>query len=363
MKSLTKQILIDAREFTPGKLTGIGRVIEGLVNALSEIDNVKIILAVFYPDAVPSKLKNRKRIKTKRVPASFFRSEKALSDMTGDEISLFISPYPKLPLFGTYCSAINMVHDVLDLTHPAYKRRIKASFDSYRLKKALRKADLTWYVSSWSLEETKRYAGFAGKNPRVRYNSIDGKFTPKKNDNDLRTLEKYHIKPGYILVLGNGLPHKNLGVLLEIADQIKRKIVFAGVSIKNQVYWKSRYQVKNSIWISHIEDDDLPSIIRGTFCLAQPSTMEGYGYPPLEAMACGVPPIVSDIPVLRETTKDCTLKADPVRSWDWLEAINSLENQGFYQLQINRGLNAVKSFTGISGWSKHICDIKTILAL
>ena len=60
----------------------------------------------------------------------------------------FLNPYPKLPLFGVHCPSINMIHDVLDLTHPAYKGRIKILFDGYRLKRALIKADLTWYVLS-----------------------------------------------------------------------------------------------------------------------------------------------------------------------------------------------------------------------
>jgi hypothetical protein len=123
---------------------------------------------------------------------------------------LFISPYPKLPLFGTYCPKINMIHDVLDLTHPAYKRRIKALFDGYRLRRALRLADLTWYVSSWSLEETRRYAGFTGNNPRVRYNGLNDTFTQTKANNEETILAKHQLKPGYALVLGNGLPHKNL---------------------------------------------------------------------------------------------------------------------------------------------------------
>jgi len=360
-KGIDKQILVDGREFTPRRLTGIGRVIEGLINALAERDTVKIILAVFDPDAVPSRLKNRQRIKIKKVPASFLKSERALSVLTRDKISLFFSPYPKLPLFGTHCHTINMVHDVLDLTHPAYKKRIKTFFDSFRLKRALQKSDLTWYVSNWSLEETRKYAGFTGKNPRVRYNGIDEKFTPNRGDNDFRILEKYRIKPDYILVLGNGLPHKNLGVLLEITHELNKQMVFAGVSTKNQAYWRSRYPGEKAVWISHIQDQDLPSIIRGAYCLAQPSTMEGYGYPPLEAMACGVPTVVSDIPVLKETTGDCALTADPVKPWNWLAAINSLENQDLYQLQKRKALDWTESLRGKSAWAKHISDIKEMI--
>jgi len=272
------RIIADGRELSPDRKTGIGRVLEGLLDALTASDlNAKIVLACRY---FPNKYKGCEKIKNKKIPGSFLTSERTLSHMTKLDTSLFISPYPKLPLFGTYCPTINTIHDVLDLTHPAYKRRIKVLVDGYRLKRALRKADLTWYVSEWSLEETKRYAGFTGHNPKVRYNGIDEIFTPKKNKNEEKILMKYRLKPGYILVVGNGLPHKNLGVILEIANQIKRHIVFVGVSAKNRTYWESRYPASRANWISHITDEEFPPVVREAFCLAQPSMIEGYGYPP-----------------------------------------------------------------------------------
>jgi glycosyltransferase involved in cell wall biosynthesis len=361
-KETNRQILVDAREFTTGRLTGIGRVIEGLIDALAESDSVdKIILAVFDPKAIPWRLRNRQKIEAERVPASFLKSEKALSNLSKDGMKLFISPYPKLPLFGVHCRTVNMIHDVLDLTHPAYRRRIKALFDGYRLKKALRSADLTWYVSSWSLEETNRYAGFTGNDARVRYNGLDDTFTPNKGKNEEETLDKYQLKPGYVLSLSNGLPHKNLGVILEIVDQVKRKIVFAGVPAKNQPHWKSKYPGARNIWINYVAEEDLPAILRGAFCLLQPSTAEGYGYPPLEAMACGIPAIVSDIPVLRETTGGNGLLADPGNPASWLDAIESLEETNLYHEKINRGLNWTKAFRGRSAWTKHIADIEELM--
>ena len=76
----SSKILIDAREFVVGKLTGIGRVIECLVDVLAESNSVEnIILAVFEQNAVPSKLKNRQKIRTKNVSASFLKSEKILN--------------------------------------------------------------------------------------------------------------------------------------------------------------------------------------------------------------------------------------------------------------------------------------------
>jgi len=168
------KILVDAREFVSGRLTGIGRVMTGLVDALVVSDSIsEIFLAVSSVEVIPSKLKNREKINARIVEGSFLKSEKFISGLTRNDVCLFISPYPKLPLFGCFCKAIHIIHDVLYLTHPAYRNRFKVFYNRFRLTKALKAADMSWYDSSWSLNETINLVGFAGRNPRVRYPGID----------------------------------------------------------------------------------------------------------------------------------------------------------------------------------------------
>lgn len=362
MRGVGKKILIDAREFFQGRFTGIGRVLEGLTDALVAGEAAgDVVLAAHSSKSVPPLLKTRKEIEIKRIPYSFFLSEKELSDLTKKDFSLFISPYPKLPIFGSFCPSIHIIHDVLDLTHSAYRKRLKAIFDGYRLKRALKNADLTWYDSAWSLRETERHAGFVGKNPKVRHPGIDERFSMENSNNQNGVIRKYGLQPGYILVIGNGLPHKNLGILLSIEKQVPRKIVFAGVREKNQQYWILQYPETNSTWIEYVEEDDLPTLIRKSFCLAQPSTAEGYGYPPLEAMACGTPAVISKISVLIETTGGNALIVDPYDAKKWVEAFKALENKDLYRDYVKKGLHYVDHLKGRKGWQKHVSDIEEIL--
>ena len=354
---MIKQILIDAREFVPEKKTGIGRFLEGLLNALIKSDlAIEVVLASPYKDSVPSKIRNNEKIKIEEIPRSFLLSERALSDLSKQRATIFISPYPKLPFFGVGCPSINTIHDVLYLTHDAYETKLKVFFDRLILKRALKKASLTWYVSSWSLRETEEYIGITGNKPVVRHNPIDVKFR-----HEGKKEHKSCLAPGYILVVGNGLPHKNLGVLLNNASNMSRKFVFIGVSKENQTYWKSKYPDAKGIWIEYVQDEELPSLIKASFCLAQPSIAEGFGYPPLEAMACGVPAVVSNIPVLVETTGGNAIIADPNNSDTWFKAFNMLEDKHVYENQINKGLKWVEPLQGPSGWSNHITDIESFL--
>lgn len=362
LKCHYSRILVDAREFVPGRFTGIGRFLSGLLDALIESDFVgSIVLVATSNDAVPLTLRNREKLLTRKISDSFLKSEKELTSLSKNDFNLIISPYPKIPLFGSYCHSINTVHDVLDLTHPEYKKSLRVYLDRFRLQMALRKSGLTWYDSLYSLEETKKLVGFAGKNLRVRHPGIDERFNSIKAQDENIVLKKYNLQPGYILAIGNGLPHKNLGVLLKIADNISRKLVFIGVSRANQKYWKARYPNDKAVWIKNVEDRELPSVIRGAFCIAQPSTAEGYGYPPLEAMASGIPAVVSNIPVLIETTGGNTLYAEPEDPKEWIGAFEALGNKNYYRTQTAKGLKWVDQFIGRKGWAKHIYDIEELI--
>lgn len=357
-----KRVLVDAREFVQDRFTGIARVLEGLLDAVAEkCPPVEIVLAVQDPRAVPPGLRNRKNIAIRTIPPTFLRSEKALSRLSGENCGLFISPYPKLPLWGSHAPSVNVIHDVLDLTHPFYRRRLKALFDGLRLRKALRRADLTWYDSSWSLNETRSFAGYAGRNPRVRHPGIDERFTPHRATDEGEILEKYGLETGYVLALGNGMPHKNLGVLLKISDRLARKFVFIGVSRANQLHWRSRFPGSEARWIEHVREEDLPPIVRGAFCVAQPSVAEGYGYPPLEGMAAGVPAVISRIPVLVETTGGRALVAGPEEPREWLEAFQALENRETHRSRVEEGLAWLSPMRGRKGWEKHLSDIHELM--
>jgi glycosyltransferase involved in cell wall biosynthesis len=356
---LLKDILIDAREFRSDRLTGIGRVLLGLIDSLANCQFVeKIILATGNVEIVPFEISQLEKVETIKIPQSFVRSELALTQIAKKETRLFISPYPKFPFTGISRPAINMVHDVFFITHPAYKKNRIEHIGRIRLKSALKKADLTWFVSNHSKQETGKLVGFTGNNPKVRYSGIDSKFNNLKSEKDGYVLNKHKLAPGYILVVGNGKPHKNLGILLQISKNISRKIVFVGVSETAKNYWLQHCSESNAKWISHIGDEELPAIIRSSFCLAQPSTAEGYGLPPIEAIACGIPAVVSNISVLIETTGGKALTADPYDPETWMKAFHALENENLYESQTVAGLKWVEHLKSNKGWINHINDIK-----
>jgi glycosyltransferase involved in cell wall biosynthesis len=79
-------------------------------------------------------------------------------------------------------------------------------------------------------------------------------------------------------------------------------------------------------------------------------------------MACGVPVVVSDIPVLVETTGARALRADPFNPAAWKGAIERLENKDFYVTQLEKGLRWAQALLGKKAWQEYISDIQQLLA-
>ena len=78
-------------------------------------------------------------------------------------------------------------------------------------------------------------------------------------------------------------------------------------------------------------------------------------------MACGIPAVVSNIPVLVETTGNNALVANPKRPVEWEKAFSTLENQTFYENMKTNGLKWVKPIRGPNAWQEYIEDIKHLL--
>jgi glycosyltransferase involved in cell wall biosynthesis len=320
----------------------------------------QVHVAVYRGVELPSALRESPKIKQVQLYGGPGRAELMIGLLANRRHDVFISPYPKLPLWPARCKYVNTVHDVFYITNQR-SEAYRYYWPLYRLKAALKKASLTWYDSECSKQDTERLTGWSGSNPRVRHPGLDSSIV-----NQLRAprtvIEKYGLEKDYILVLGNGLPHKNLNLMIELMDKIERPFVFAGVTNRIRQKYYSHVRTKQCRWLEFVAEQDLASIIANAFCLAQPSLQEGYGYPPLEAMALATPAIISDIPVLKETTGGHALVASVNSSEDWLAKIHYLETPQGYQQQVERGLSWVRPFLGRSHWHRYVMDLQNLLS-
>lgn len=170
-----------------------------------------------------------------------------------------------------------------------------------------------------------------------------------------RLKKKYHLTDNFILYLGTIEPRKNIiGIINAFATlkekltiDNKLKLVIAGYpgwkaeQIMEQYYASTHH--KDIIFLSFIPEDDKP----GLYSLAQvfiyPSFFEGFGFPPLEAMAAGTPVITSNCSSIPEVVGDAALLIDPYRPYEITIALKALlDNPTLYQDYVERGNRQVE---------------------
>jgi glycosyltransferase involved in cell wall biosynthesis len=134
-----------------------------------------------------------------------------------------------------------------------------------------------------------------------------------------------------IVLLGSAAPHKNVRRILDLAPQLAAlglSVAVAG-ACDPRVFAGSGAlsEAPNVRWLGRLTDDALAGLLQRSLCLAFPSLTEGFGLPPLEAMALGCPVVVSDRASLPEVCADAALYADPDDGQAWLDALTRLRSE------------------------------------
>lgn len=347
---MQRNVLVDGREFVVGRRTGIGRFLEGLLLAVIKAQpewHCKVVMN--DSRGLPESLNGK--VAVIQAPALLEWHWPKLAKGS----DLFLSPYPKLPVRQLPCPAIHTVHDIFYLTHPAYQGtplRRRAAF--WRLKKALIVARLTWFDSKASQDETTQIFGQMQHETTIRYPAIEQDFVPDKHEQ----------KGDFFLFVGNGKPHKNVNILLTAITGTNMTLKCVGISQSIADTLLSAYDIKAGqvTFLQDVDDMNLLKLYRQAIALLQPSTAEGYGYPPLEAFACGTPAIVSDIPVLRETTNGQALYCDPHDVVAWREAMSALVFDVPLRLaKAKQGMAWAAKHQGMVGWKEHLDDMQRLM--
>lgn len=158
--------------------------------------------------------------------------------------------------------------------------------------------------------------------------------------------------PNTIVAIGAGAPHKNIAALVGIADELAAEgFALALVGAKDlRIFGKGpEVRARNVHLLGRLTESEIAALLQDSLCLAFPSIVEGFGLPPIEAMALGCPTVVSSRSCLPEVCGDAALYAAPTRPSQWLERFVMLrDDQALRERLIARGRERVKLFS----WAK-----------
>ena len=181
-------------------------------------------------------------------------------------------------------------------------------------------------VSEASKQEIIQRLSIKNEKIKVIYNAVSPLFYDSNN-----SITKENSKKKYILAVSSIDPRKNFIRLLASLRYIKDKDVkLYVVGGQNSIYSTSINELSKNFpserikWLGRVSDEELKQYYTNALCFVYPSLYEGFGIPPLEAMACSTPTIVSDIAAIKEVCKDASLYVNPYDESDIADKINQL---------------------------------------
>lgn len=182
----------------------------------------------------------------------------------------------------------------------------------------------------------------------LAYNSAV--FRPVPAEMKERFLHKYNIKGNYILFVGSLFPYKNLKTLMAAFLKIKHKIPqFLVVAGRREFSADPLIGDERVLYLDYVAAEDLPFLYSYADLFVYPSLMEGFGIPPLEAMACGSPVISSNGGSLPEVVGNAGMLFDPMDA-DYLSRLieELADNEAHRKELAERGFENIKRFS----WEK-----------
>lgn len=215
--------------------------------------------------------------------------------------------------------AVVTIHDVSFLVHPEWFRPGRAAYYRLAVSRAVRTARRLITDSNATAGDLMERLGVASDRIDVVPLGVDPAFGAVAPETRAAARARYGLPERFFLYVGTHEPRKNLGRLVEaferIADSCPHDLILAGRS-----GWKNgplRRKIEASRWRDRIRmpgfirREDLPAVMAAAQAFVWPSLYEGFGLPPLEAMACGVPVLTSCVSSLPETVGDAALTVDP----------------------------------------------------
>ena len=224
------------------------------------------------------------------------------------------------PPFGR-TPVVNMVHDLGHIHFPQYFLRREVWRQRVLLPRAIRRAARVLTVSAYCRDQIVRTYGVPRERVVVTYPGVGDDFHRVDGDALTPVLSRHGIKVPYILSVGNIQPRKNLRGLLDAFAIAKRDhglphrlaVVGKAAWLYRDVYARVRelHLEGDVVFTSYVPYGDLPALYSGADALVYPSFFEGFGSPPLEAMHCGTPVVVSNRPAFPEILGDAAMAVNP----------------------------------------------------
>ena len=275
-----------------------------------------------------------------------------------------VSPLTRVPFVVT-------IHDCIHLRFPQYlPNRAAYLYARAFMTTSARRARRVLTVSQASKDDILAFLKIPEAKVEVVHNAIDERLSAVPSAADVtRVRERFLLTSPFVLYAGNIKPHKNVERLIEAFSLMRQrgvegvKLLIIGDEISKTPMLRRlvhRYQLHQHVrFLGFVPDDTLAVLYRLASVFVFPSLYEGFGLPPLEAMAAGAPVITSNVSSLPEVVGDAAILIDPLDPAAIAEAMQRvLSNETLRADLIRRGHARVTQFS----WERSVARIRQIYA-
>ena len=319
---MTVRIGIDARKLHD---FGIGTYIRNLLRQLARLDHDTEFVLFSRPQdrAGLGQLGENFRVVAETAGNySFSEQIKIPMALKREGVTLFHAPHYVLPPLA-HCPSVVTIHDCIHLMFPQYlPNRFALNYAKVSIAMAAKRATRIMTVSETSKRDIIKFFGTAPEKIDVIYNAYDERFGDAPGAEEIsRVRERYQLHQDFILYAGNVKPHKNLERLIEAFHLVRErgldhvKLVMIGDDISKYAALRRavhKHQLHKYVrFLGYLPEGTLAAMYRLAGVFVFPSLYEGFGLPPLEAMASGTPVVTSNVSSLPEVAGDAAVLVDP----------------------------------------------------
>jgi len=301
-----------------GEATGVGMYASSLVDALAEIDPVnEYVLYPYFWECFPPEFRSvhaparpNFRLRTDNAPLAKIQQQwmSQRPDAAAGNVDVVHSTGYTSPRLDKSRLVVS-IHDLSFVTHPDFHTDANRRFCLAQVEQAAGHAATIIVPSRNTKRDLQKYYKVADDRIAVIPYAADPAFAPVDAAAVSRVQQKHGVTGEYLLFVGSVEPRKNLAGLVRAADtwlraRAGRQIVVAGPEgwLNSAVHRliKERGLDGHVRFLGYVDRDDLRALYTGARAFVYPSFYEGFGFPVLEAMACGCPVITSNTPAVEE---------------------------------------------------------------
>jgi glycosyltransferase involved in cell wall biosynthesis len=341
---------------------GLGRYAASLAEAMLARDAP---LAAFVNDTRASHLQPPLadlRTFTARLPRRRWRLRAAASYFGGPSldrafpgVGLFHATEHLLPKL-TRARSVFTLHDTAYLVFPEYHLPRNRIYLRTMMPRFLRGADRIIAVSENTRRDALRFYALDPEKIEVIPEGVEARFRPDVDREAISIVRhRYALPDRFILSVGTIEPRKNLGTLVDAYAALRPRHPEVGLVLAGSRGWlyerffaqlRSLGLEDHVTFTGHVADGDMPALLAAAEVFAFPSEFEGFGLPPLEAMASGIPVVSSNAASLPEVVGDAGLLVPPRDVGEWVAAIARLLDDGPLRTELAaRGVARARLFS------------------